>query len=234
MISRSLINTRVMLSYGGLLMATCIIFAIAEYIRAMLLSYELTAMFISFVVGFILFIPLVSLVLHPLVTVRAQQGQAKNSSVFANAGIALVVQILFFLIWITDAISLYSLYVDQTSFLAKVFNISGDKLSNMGEEFYWLNLFLAWLFALLSILIGLFPCLIARIDNRGVVASFIASFGYAKKHKALFSAFALLVALAVIVPLLYAKYLFLLSFPLMVSFLLRQLTRFYRAANLAG
>jgi len=224
---------RHVISYGLLFIATCIIFAISEGIRSYLISYELNAMFISFCAGFILFIPLVSLVLHPIMLVDPENHELrKKSTLLANIGIVFVVQVLFFLIWMTDAIALYSIYVDQNSFLAKAFNISSESRTNLSTEFYWFNLFLAWFFALLSIVIGLFPCLIARIKNNGVVGNFMASFSYAKRNKLLFSSYAIVIALAVVFPLLYAKYLFLLAFPVVLSILIVHLGKSYITSHL--
>ena len=49
-----------------LMVASLLIFTIAQTIETLLIEYELSSMYISFCAGFILFIPLVSLVLHPL------------------------------------------------------------------------------------------------------------------------------------------------------------------------
>jgi len=224
---------RHILSYCLLIVATCSIFAISEVIHVYLISYELDAMFISFCAGFILFLPLVSLVLHPIMLVDPQNHELLNkSTLFANIGIVFVVQVLFFLIWMTDAIAVYSIYVDQHSFLAKAFNISSESKTNLSAEFYWFNLFLAWLFALLSIVIGLFPCLIARIRNSGVVGNFMESFSYAKQNKLLFSSYAAVIAIAVVFPLLYAKYIFLLVFPVVLSVLIVHLGKGYITSHL--
>lgn len=219
---------RHIISYSLLFLTTCLIFLISEVVRSYLIEYELNAMFISFCAGFILFIPLVSLVLHPIILVDPENHELRNkSTMLANIGIVFVVQVLFFLIWMTDAVALYSIYVDQTSFLAKAFNISGENKANLSNEFYWFNLFLAWFFALLSIVIGLFPCLIARIKNNGVLGNFMASFSYAKRNKLLFSSYALLFVSAVVFPLLYSKYIFLVSFPVVLSILIVHLGKGY-------
>ena len=59
--------TNKILSYSLLAFSTLAIFTIAEVICFYLSAYELNSMFISFCADFILFIPLVSLVLHPLI-----------------------------------------------------------------------------------------------------------------------------------------------------------------------
>ncbi|NMP32710.1 hypothetical protein HII17_14200 [Thalassotalea sp. M1531] len=219
---------RRVVSYGLLFIATFLIFAIAEGIRTLLDSYDLNAMFISFCAGFILFVPLVSLVLHPIILVDPENNKLRcKSTLMANIGLVFVVQVLFFLIWMTDAIALYSMYVDNSSFLAKAFNVSSESNSDLSVEFFWFNLLLAWLFALLSISIGLLPCLIARIKNRGTVGNFVASIGYAKANKLLFSCYSLIIALSVVIPLLYAKYLFLLAFPIALSLLIVAIGRGY-------
>ncbi len=204
-------------SFILLMVSTLLMFVIAELIRYMLDSYELSAMFVSFCAGFILFTPLVSLVLHPLLHSQLKSHfKIKSSALLANVGLAMVVQMLFFLIWITDAIAIYSIYVDPNSFLAKAFNISSDNKGDFGLEFFAFNLFLAWFFALLSLTIGLMPCLIARIQNNGVVSNFVAAFQFTNKHKGLLSFHALLVSTSVVLPLLYAKYLFVLVFPTII------------------
>jgi len=138
-----------------------------------------------------------------------------------------VVQFLCFLIWITDAIALYSLYVDQHSFLAKVFDIKTQARGDMTFEFYCFNFALAWLFALLSLVIGVLPCLIARLHNYGVVGDFVASFSFAKKHKAALCLYAFLIAITVLLPLLYAKYLFLIIFPVVLVLVFTRLNKSY-------
>lgn len=229
----SIFLKRNVLSFGLLLIATSFIYLIAEIIRGLLVQYELTAMFISFCAGFILFIPLVSLVLHPMVLLSAKylrynttNPQAVNvkSSLLANIGIVFVVQILFFLIWMTDAIAMYSIYVDQSSFLAKTFNIQNENGVDLSQEFYWFNVCLAWFFTLLSLVIGLLPCLIARMKKQSVVDNFIDSFRFAKKHKLLFFIYALFMSFAVILPLLYAKFLFFITFPLVLTTLTMHLS----------
>jgi len=200
-----------------LFFSTLVIYSIAQGISILLKNYELSSMYITFCVGFILFTPLVSLLLHPLVfTELSNKGRLQLSILMANFGLVFLVQCLFFLIWITDALVVYSLYVDQTSFLAKSFSITSESGGNLGVEFYWANLFLAWFFSLLSLVLGVIPCLIARVDNKGVVNNFVASFAYAKQFKAQFCIAALCLALAVVMPLLYMKYLFLLVFPLVL------------------
>ena len=185
-------------------------------------------MFISFCAGFILFIPLVSLLLHPVILVDPKNQPLRcKSTLLGNIGLAFVVQVLFFLIWMTDAIALYSMYVDNTSFLAKMFNIASSTEGDLSTEFYWFNILLAWLFALLSLTIGLLPCLIARIKNISIVGNFVASMAYAKQNKGLFSCYALVIALSVVMPLLYAKYLFLLVFPVTLLLVVRSVGQGY-------
>lgn len=202
-------------SYALLLFSTIAIYSISQGIDLLLINYDLSSMYISFCAGFILFTPLVSLLLHPLVFIDKSKKEGSQFSILmANFGLVFVVQCLFFLIWITDAIVVYSLYVDQNSFLAKSFNIASDSKGNLGVEYFWANIFLAWFFALLSLVLGVMPCLIARIDNNGVVNNFVASFTYAKQCKMQFILAALCLAAAVVLPLLYMKYLFLLTFPI--------------------
>jgi len=209
---------RSLLSYGLLFVATCLIFFVSEAIRNLLIAYELQAMFLSFCAGFILFVPLVSLVLHPIILVDPPNNKLRcKSTLMANIGLVFVVQVLFFLIWMTDAIALYSMYVDNTSFLAKAFNVSGSNTTDLSTEFFWFNLFLAWLFALLSISIGLLPILMARINNKGTVGNFVASLSYVKRNKLLFTFYALVISLSVIMPLLHFKYLFLVLFPVSLA-----------------
>jgi hypothetical protein len=196
-------------SYGLVFFASLVIFFISQVIQFYLSAYNLTMMYISFCAGFILFIPLVSLVLHPLLLNKEGKNETFHfSDLLANIGLVCVVQFLCFLIWMTDAIALYSLYVDQNSFLSKVFDIQTQTRGDMTFEFYIFNFVLAWLFALLSMIIGVLPCLIARLDNHGVVGDFVAAFSFAKKHKGLICFYALLIASSVLLPLLYGKYLF--------------------------
>lgn len=206
------------ISFALLLFSTLVIFAIAQAISALLKTYELSSMYVSFCAGFILFTPLVSLLLHPLVFVdKVSEERSQLSILMANFALVLVVQCLFFLIWITDAVVVYSIYVDQNSFLAKSFNIVSENQSNLSIEFYWANLFLAWFFALLSLVLGVMPCLIVRMNNQGVVNNFISSFAYAKQHKIPLAFAALCIAMAVVLPLLYMKFLFLLFFPMALT-----------------
>lgn len=203
--------------YGLLFLATLLIFAIAQTIQFYLNYYDISSMYVSFCAGFILFIPLVTIVLHPLIFVETTNRTHSNFSVLIkNAGLVLLVQCLFFLIWMTDAIAVYSIYIDQNSFLAKAFNISRENSADLSVEFFWFNLFLAWFFSLLCLVLGVMPCLIARIDNNGVMKNFVAGFVFAKKYKAKFALAALTLALATIIPLLYLKYLFMISFPTIV------------------
>ena len=219
-----------MLSFGLVFFASLVIFAISQVIHFYLAHYELHTMYISFVAGFILFISLVSLVLHPLLINREGKQQTYHlTSLLANIGLVCVVQLLCFLIWITDAIALYSLYVDQNSFLAQVFEINAQAKGDMTFEFYCFNFILAWCFALLSMIIGVLPCFIARLENLGVVADFVAAFSFAKKHKRQLAGFALLLATSVLIPLLYAKYLFLLVFPSTLVYIFIRLNHSYLA-----
>ena len=229
-------NSRMkIVSYALLLFSTLVIYSIAQGISLLLKNYELSSMYISFCAGFILFTPLVSLLLHPLIfTDMSNKGRLQLSILMANFGLVLVVQCLFFLIWITDAIVVYSLYVDQNSFLAKSFGIASESKGNLGVEFYWANLFLAWFFALLSLVLGVMPCLIARIDNKGVVNNFVASFAYAKQFKVQFSFAALCLAMAVVMPLLYMKYMFLLVFPVVLASVFLYLSRLYSSRLYSG
>jgi len=216
------------LSYALLLFSTLVIYSIAQAISLLLENYDLSSMYISFCAGFILFTPLVSLLLHPLIfTGMLNKGRLQLSILMANFGLVFVVQGLFFLIWITDAIVVYSLYVDQNSFLAKSFSIANESHGNLGVEFYWANLFLAWFFALLSLILGVMPCLIARIDNKGVVNNFVASCTFAKQCKVPFSLAALCLAMGVVIPLLYTEYMFLLVFPLVLASVFLFLSRMY-------
>ena len=216
------------ISYSLLFFATIAIFFISQVIQLYLAAYELDAMYISFCAGFILFIPLVSLVLHPLlINNEGKQETFHFSTLLTNIGLVCVVQFLCFLIWITDAIALYSLYVDQNSFLAKVFDIQTQARGDMTFEFYCFNFALAWLFALLSLVIGVLPCLIARLHNYGVVGDFVAAFSFTKKHKLVVSVYALLISITVLLPLLYAKYLFILFFPVVLSVIFTRLNKEY-------
>ncbi len=212
-------------SYALLLLSTLIIFSLAEVIRFYLSSYSLDAMFISFCAGFILFIPLVSLVIQPIFDKKISADSAlKLSSFLGNVALVVVVQLLCFLIWMTDAIALYSLYVDQNSFLAKAFNITVENRADLSVEFYWFNIALACFFALLSLIIGVLPCLFSKIENNGVVANFASAFSFAKRHKKLMLFSALAIAVSVVLPLLYAKFLFLILFPLVLLVVFSQLS----------
>jgi len=214
--------------YGLLILATLLIFAIAQTIQFYLNHYDINSMYVSFCAGFILFTPLVVLVLHPLIFVDKNNKEYSHISILIkNAGLVLLVQCLFFLIWMTDAIAVYSIYVDQNSFLAKAFNMNHEKSADLSMEFFWFNLFLAWLFALISLVLGVMPCLFARIDNNGVVKNFVAAFSFAKNNKAIFSLSALAIAIATVIPLLYANYLFLLTFPITLTYVFLLLSRLY-------
>lgn len=216
------------ISYGLVFFATIVIFFISQVIQFYLAAYELDTMYISFCAGFILFIPLVSLVLHPLLLNKeGKQETFHFSTLLANIGLVCVVQFLCFLIWMTDAIALYSMYVDQNSFLAKVFDIQTQTRGDMTFEFYCFNFALAWLFALLSLVIGVLPCLIARLHNYGVVGDFVAAFSFAKKHKLAVGGYAMLTAVTVLLPLLYAKYLFLVIFPVVLVVIFTRLNKTY-------
>ena len=203
--------------YGLLMLSTLLIFTIAQTIQFYLNYYEISSMYISFCAGFILFTPLVVLVLHPLIFIEKKNGEYSHFSVLMkNAGLVLLVQGLFFLIWMTDAIAVYSIYIDQNSFLAKAFNINRTNNADLSAEFFWFNLCLAWLFSLISLVLGIMPCLFARIDNNGVVKNFVAGFVFAKKYKMKFALAALAIAIATVISLIYINYLFLLTFPLVV------------------
>jgi len=203
------------ISYALLLFATLIIFSLSEVIRFYLNSYELNAMFISFCAGFILFIPLVSLVLHPIFFNKDNGDEPiKMSTFLGNIGLVIVVQLLCFLIWMTDAIALYSLYVDQNSFLAKAFNVKSAGRFDLSVEFYWFNLVLAFFFAFLSLVIGVLPCLISRIKNAGVVGNFVSAFIFAKQYKTKLVLYSIIFVLSVVLTLLYINYFFLVLFPL--------------------
>lgn len=217
-----------MVSYGLVFLASLVIFFISQVIQFYLGSYNFTTMYISFCAGFILFIPLVSLVLHPLLLNKEGKRETFHfSDLLANIGLVCVVQFLCFLIWITDAIALYSIYVDQNSFLAKVFDIQTQARNDMTFEFYCFNFALAWVFALLSMIVGILPCLIARLDNFGVVGNFVSALSLAKRNKAAFCLYALLIASSVLLPLLYAKYLFLVLFPLILVWVFIRLNEKY-------
>lgn len=218
------------LTGGLLLLASIIIFAIAQVIERFLYSYELTSMYISFCAGFILFTPLVSLALHPLISInRGDSHQFKATDLIVNVGLVAVVQGAFFLIWMTDAIAIYSIYVDANSFLAKAFNITSEKTASLNQEFYWFNLFLAWFFSLLSLTLGLLPCLIARLKNLGVVGNFVSAFLFAKQCKLQMLYYALGLAFSVVMPLMYMKYLFILLFPIILTWIFIDLTKHYLA-----
>ncbi|WP_136038008.1 hypothetical protein [Candidatus Colwellia aromaticivorans] len=213
-LSLSRFSSEKIMSYALVFFTSLVIFFIAQVIQFYLGAYDFNTMYISFCAGFVLFIPLVSLVLHPLLLNKEGKRDTFHfSDLLANIGLVCVVQFLFFLIWITDAIALYSIYVDQNSFLAKAFDIQTQARGDMTFEFYCFNFVLAWVFALLSMVVGLLPCLIARLDNLGIVGNFVAAFSLAKRHKGMFCLYALLITSSVLVPLLYAKYLFLVVFP---------------------
>lgn len=216
------------MSYGLVFFASLMIFFISQIIYFYLGEYDFTTMYISFCAGFILFIPLVSLVLHPLLLNKEGKSETfQFSDLLANIGLVCVVQFLCFLIWITDAIALYSLYVDQNSFLAKAFDIQTQAKGDMTFEFYGFNFVLAWVFSLLSLVIGILPCMIARLDNFGVVGNFAAALSLAKKHKGIFCLYALLIASSVLLTLLYAKYLFLVLFPVILVWVFISLNEKY-------
>jgi hypothetical protein len=203
--------------YGLFILLTLIIFSIAQTIEFYLSHYDISSMYVSFCAGFILFTPLVVLVLHPLIFVEKIREEYSHFSILMkNAGLVLLVQCLFFIIWMTDAVVVYSIYVDQNSFLSRAFNINHTNNADLSTEFFVFNLVLAWLFSLVSLVLGIMPCLIARIDNKGVVKNFVAAFSFAKKYKTKFAFAALLIGFATLIPLLYMKYLFLLSFPVAV------------------
>jgi len=216
------------MSYGLVFFASLVIFFISQIIQFYLGTYEFTTMYISFCAGFILFIPLVSLVLHPLILNKEGKRETFHfSDLLANIGLVCVVQFLCFLIWITDAVALYSIYVDQNSFLTKVFDIKTQARGDMTFEFYCFNFALAWVFALLSMIVGILPCLIARLDNLGVVGNFVSAFSLAKRHKSMFCLYALLITSSVLLPLLYAKYLFLVFFPVILVWVFIRLNKTY-------
>jgi len=213
------------ISYGLLFFFALMIFFISEVIRTMLVSYELETMYVSFCAGFILFIPLVSLILHPLVFSKENQGYQFHLSAFLkNIGLVLIIQFVFFIIWMTDAIAIYSIYVDQTSFLAKIFNINTENRTDFSQQFYWANLILACFFALISLIVGVLPCLIARINNKGIVNNFVTAFSFAKNNKKTLMMYAVLLAISVVLPLLYVSYLFLITFPIALKIVFFQLS----------
>lgn len=216
------------ISFALLLFSTLIIFSLSEVIRLYLNSYELNSMYISFCAGFILFTPLVSLVLHPLFFSKNNGYETiKLSAFLGNIGLVTIVQCLCFLIWMTDAIALYSMYVDQNSFLAKTFNIKSAGRFDLSVEFYWFNLILAYFFALLSLVIGVLPCLISRIQNKGVVGNFVSAFVFAKQYKKQLLGFSLLLVISVVTTLLYLSYLFLVFFPLVLLIIFAKLKADY-------
>ena len=225
-------NITKIICYGLLFIFTLTIFFIAEFIRTTLATYELDSMFVSFCAGFILFIPLVGLVLHPLIFNRNKVEVPFHFSDFVtNLGLVMMVQMLCFLIWMTDAIAVYSIHVDQTSFLAKAFNINAQNRADFSEHFYWANLFLAWFFATISLVIGILPCLNARLNNIGVVNNFVLAFSFTKNNKTNISLYALILSLSIVLPLLYAKYSFLVIFPLTLSIVFYQLVKEYLLFN---
>ncbi len=122
---------------------------------------------------------------------------------------------LFFLIWMTEAIAVYSIYVDQTSFLAKAFNITSENRTDLSGEYYWANLFLAWIFAYQSLVIGVLPCLIARTNPQGIVVS---AFSYMKSRNLFFLVISLAISMSVVLPLLYFTYRFLITFPVTLAY----------------
>ena len=218
--------------YGLLFLFTLMIFFIAEVIREVLKTYELSSMFVSFCAGFILFIPLITLVLHPLSFNQKETNTPFHFSAFvANLGLVVVVQVVCFLIWMTDAIAVYSIYVDQSSFLAKTFNINAHNKADFSRHFYWANLFLAWFFACLTLVIGILPCIISRIKNTGVVSNFVIAFSFAKANKMRIVLYGLLLSISVVLPLLYSKYLFLNVFPVLLSLLFFQIVKEYLLFN---
>ena len=227
-LSLSRFSSENMMSYGLVFFASLVIFFISQIIQFYLGAYNFTTMYISFCAGFILFIPLVSLVLHPLLLNKEGKRETfQFRDLLANIGLVCVVQFLCFLIWITDAIVLYSLYVDQNSFLAKAFDIKTQARGDMTFEFYCFNFVLALLFSFLSIIVGILPCLIARLDNFGVVGNFVAAFSFAKKQKVMLCFYALLIASSVLLPLLYAEYLFLVIFPVVLVWVFTRLNEAY-------
>ncbi|GHE79019.1 hypothetical protein GCM10011501_03680 [Thalassotalea profundi] len=202
------------MSYVLLILSTIAILFIAELIRSYLIEYELGSMFISFCVGFILLTPLVSLLLYPLLLSSGlKQVPSPFYMMLKNIGLVLLVQLLFFFIWMTDAIAVYSIYVDQDSFLAKALNINNFR-ADLSQEFYWGNLILACVFSLISLVIGVLPCLVAQLNNQGVVRNFVISITFANHNKVLFVVYACILAAIIVLPLLYTPFLFLLCFPI--------------------
>ena len=227
-LSLSRFSSENIVSYGLVFFASLVIFSISQIMQFYLGAYNFTTMYISFSAGFILFIPLVSLVLHPLlINKEGKRETVQFRDLLANIGLVCVVQFLCFLIWITDAIALYSLYVDQNSFLAKVFDIKTQAKGDMTFEFYCFNFVLAWVFSLLSMVVGILPCMIARLDNFGVVGNFVASFSFAKRQKRMLCLYAFLIASSVLLTLLYAKYLFLVLFPITLVWVFTRLNKTY-------
>lgn len=225
------VNYSHVISYFLLILSTVGIFFIAEVIRAYLIEYELNSMFISFCVGFILFTPLVSLLLHPLLFSKVlPQNRSPLSIMLKNIGLVMVVQCLFFLIWITDAIAVYSIYVDHDSFLAKAFNITSQNRTDLTNHFYWGNIILACFFALLSLIIGVLPCLVAQLNNQGVVKNFAIAISFTKKNKISFLFYACVIALTTVLPLLYAPYLFLVCFPLAFTWVCTNIFQHYQVS----
>lgn len=220
------------ISFSLLFVFTVLIFLIAQAIQTTLSAYDLNSMYISFCAGFILFVPLVSLTLHPwFFSLQRDCKPFQFSEFIVNLGLVVVVQLVCFLIWMTDAIAVYSIYVDQNSFLAKAFNINAQTKGGFSQHFYWANLLLAVIFSYLSIFIGILPCVIARIKSEGVVRNFVAAFSFVKRYKANIFLYSLLLALSVTLPLLYAKYLFLVTFPIALSFVFYQVSKRYLTVN---
>jgi hypothetical protein len=227
-LSLSRFSSENFVSYGLVFFASLVIFFIAQIIQFYLGTYDFTTMYISFCAGFILFIPLVSLVLHPLIVNKYGKRETFHfRDLLANIGLVCVIQFLCFLIWITDAIALYSLYVDQNSFLAKAFDIKTQAKGDMTFEFYCFNFLLAYVFSFLSMVIGILPCLIARLDNLGVVSNFVTALSFSKKHKRILGFYALIITGSVLLTLLYAKYLFLVLFPLVLVWIFTRLNEAY-------
>ena len=214
-------------SAGLIFCSSVVIFAIAFAIEQALLRYELTPMYVSFCAGFILFTPLVSLTLHPLLFSELDDDKRKQKGLMANVFLVLVVQGLFFLIWMTDAIAIYSIYVDANGFLSKAFNINSANVGKFSREFYWVNLLLAWVFAFLSLVVGLLPCLIARLKNLGVVGNFVSAFKFAKSHKVILFFYAFCLAFSVVMPLMLAKYVFVIVFPMVLTWVFIAISKHY-------
>lgn len=227
-LSLSHFSSENIVSYGLVFFASLVIFFISQILQFYLDAYDFTTMYISFCAGFILFIPLVSLVLHPLLLNKYGKRETFHfRDLLANIGLVCVIQFLCFLIWITDAIALYSLYVDQNSFLAKAFDIKTQAKGDMTFEFYCFNFLLAYVFSFLSMVIGILPCLIARLDNLGVVGNFVAALSFTKNHKKVLCFYALLITSSVLLTLLYAKYLFLVLFPIVLVWIFMHLNKAY-------